>query len=392
MSDETILSGNDEMLAAGSWVPAQGLAKDEGFRNVSAIWYPKTQSFEEGLELVAQQKANREDITFDVRRAAFDVTDKGITVDIDGRAFTPTDWAARQLCNWLKVPQTMWVHYKGGDSQDLELLADAFANGRRKYDTEKKLLFRTYKDGTLRGVMSDSYSIVDNDWYLETLQKFVPGGRLSHFRFSDADNFYGNILIPDTIRSESDSDYGGMLNCGNSAVGKRTVWQTPAIFRFICMNGCVWGAKKGIELRRRHRGIDLTEFTEAIRANIEKQIPLTTTKMSDLMQTRDMACVAPIVNIFAAIAKANNIRAEVLNKTAETWLGNDVGREKNAFGVWDAITRTGQMFDADTWESMDEIGGNILMGGQMGWDRLNAQAALFTDTDIKKVFGNTVAA
>lgn len=389
-SDDVVkLTGNDEMLGAGSWVfETQGVATEQGFRNVSCLWYPKTLAFEAGLEIVGKQKAMRDDITFDIRNVTCAANDDGVTFTVDGRPFKATDWAARQFCNWSGVPQTMWVHYSKGENQDLELLATAFTRGiERKYDTEKKLLFRTYKDGTLRGVMSDSYSIVDNDWYLETLQKFIPGGRLSHFHFSDADNFYGNVLIPDTIREESDSEYGGMLNCGNSAVGKRSVWQTPSIFRAICMNGCVWGAKNGIELRRRHRGIDLKEFEQAIRVNIDKQIPLLTTKTGEFLNMRQSVCSAPIVNIFAILAKGNNINSADLNVIAETYV-KDTPREKNAFGVMDALTRAGQKLSADTWEKLDTMAGNILNGGPDGWQVLNSKAKLLTEKEITKAYGN----
>lgn len=390
--DLVVLTGNDDMKSQGSWVfSTQGVATEQGFRNVSQLWYPKTLAFAEGLEIVGKQKAMRNDITTDVRGIDFrveTVNDRPIfRLVVGSDVFTPTDWAARQLCNWLDVPQTMWVHYNGGDAQDLYLLCSAFLNGRNKYKDAKKLLFRTYKDGTLRGVMSDSYSIVDNDWYLETLQRFIPGGRLSHFHFSDADNFYGNILIPDTIRVETDSEYGGMLNCGNSAVGKRSVWQTPSIFRAICMNGCVWGAKDGIELRRRHRGIDLKEFADAIRHNIDKQIPLLTTKIGDMLTLHQAVCSAPIVNIFAMLAKGNNIGTADLNTIAETWL-KDTPMEKTAFGVVDALTRAGQKLSADMWEKLDTMAGAILNGREDGWHTLNAKAKLLTEKEIKKAYGN----
>jgi Domain of unknown function (DUF932) len=393
-----LLQGNDKMRAEGSWVfrtvdPNTGIVSGQGthadFRNVSAHWYPQTLSFEEGLEVVSNQKAAREDIMFDARHVVFEDDGQGkFCVRIGERSFYPTDWAARQLCNWFKVPQTLWVAYMGGETAiSLPVLLLAFITGRGMYETEKKLLFRTYNDGTLRGVMSDSYSIVDNDQFLEILQAFIPGGRLSHFTFSDADNFYGNIIIPDTIRSESDSDYGGMLACGNSAIGRRSASILASIFRAICMNGCVWGEKKGIELRRRHRGIDMVEFREAMRVNIETQIPLTTTKIPELLSTRQMKMTATVPQLFAMICKANGFTKEQLNTVAETWL-KETDHDKSAFSVYDAFTRAGQKFDADTYETCNIIGGSILNGGTDGWYKMNMKAQLLTEAEVVKAFGN----
>lgn len=390
----SILSGSDNLKAQGSFVKeSQGVA--DGFRNVSQHWLPKTLTFEQGFEALAKQKQGREDLMVDVRDVNFLANGNVLTVGLNGKEYKPTDWAARQLCNWFDVPQTMLVHYRdNGPAQDL--MCRAFRLGRDGYAADKKkeskkLLFRTYNDGTLRGVMSDSYSIVDNEWYMNVLQEFIPGGRLSHFHFGDADNFCGNVLVPDSIRSETDSDYGGMLNCGNSEIGKRKVFQRPSIFSAICMNGCIWGQQKGEILSKRHRGLILENLKEMIRLNIETQIPLLTTKVADFLNMRTWEATAPIVNIFAQISKAHNLSKEVTNKVGETWFGDAVGRAKTAFGVQDALTRAGQLFDGDTWETCDEIAGGLLMGGYKGWETLNAKASLMTEKEAKAVFGNGVA-
>lgn len=392
-----LLQGNDKMKAEGSWVRrtvdlntgvVSGQGTHEDFSAVSAHWVSQTLSFDEGLQVVSNQKAARDDIMFNAQNVRFDDDGKGkFVVCVGDKQFNPTDWAARQLCNWFKIPQTLWVAYQSGDTAiDLDVLLCAFRKGILTHDKEKQLLFRTYNDGTLRGVMSDSYSIVDNDQFLEILKEFIPGGRLSHFNFSDADNFYGNIIIPDTIRSESDSDYGGMLACGNSAIGKRSASILASIFRAICMNGCVWGEKKGIELRRRHRGIDMVEFKEAMRVNIEKQIPLTTTKIPELLSTRQMKMTATVVQLFAMICKANGLTIEQTNTVAETYL-KDTEHDKSAFSVYDAFTRAGQKFDADTYEKCNAIGGAVLNGGTDGWYTMNMKAQLVTEKEVSKIFG-----
>ena len=153
------------------------------------------------------------------------------------------------------------------------------------------------------------------------------------------------------------------------------------------MNGCVWGEKKGIELRRRHRGIDLVEFREAVRVNIEKQIPLLTTKIPALLETRQMAMTATPIQLFTLICKSNGLTVEQTNTIAETWL-KLAGKEKNAFGVYDALTRAGQTFDRDTWEKCDAIGGAIINGGADGWYTMNMKAQLITEKEVSKAFGN----
>ncbi len=76
------------------------------------------------------------------------------------------------------------------------------------------------------------------------MRKLIPGGRLSHWR-GDADTLWGNVLIPDTIRQESDSDYGGMVSIGNSEIRERRITSRPSVFRAICFNGCIWDREAG---------------------------------------------------------------------------------------------------------------------------------------------------
>lgn len=383
----TAIVSAPEKKNEGRWVQEQqGTAEKEGFRNVSQYWLPKTLTFDEGRQQLANLAAEREDNLIDARSIGFDIGSYGINVVIEDRPFTPTESAARQLCKWMGVPETLWVHYAKGNAEEREVLQHAFEVGQRKeFSKEKQLLFRTYKDGTLRAVLSDSYSIVNCDWYLQTLEELLPGGRLSHFNFSSADTIFGNVLIPDTIRQEDDSDYGGMISISNSEIGQRTVSQTPSIFRAICMNGCIWGQTEGTMMRQRHRGINLSDLKAAIRDNVTKQIPLLTTRTDDLLATRMMKAEANMSHIFAAIAKANNLSGKPVVDMASEW--NQQSRERTLFGAIDAITRAAQSQDAATWNRMDILGGTLLNGGQKTWDNYNAIGKSMTDKEMQKVFG-----
>lgn len=386
---ETKLVGDASTLLEGSFVfTQQGVAAEQGFRNVSKDWYPKTKSFEEGLEQLEQDISARRDIKFDMKQLGFNLDSNGLSVQIGDEKFTPTDWAARQVCNWLDVPQTLWTRYATGKPGDLEVLKHAFENGRNQVEESKTMTFRTYQDGTLRAMMSEGYSIVDNRWYLETLQQCIPGGRLSHFDKSDADNIFGNILIPDTIREEDDSDYGGMLSVGNSEIGQRLISQCPSIFRAICQNGMIHGATKGIEMRKRHRGLELNLLAASIAQNIQKQIPLLGDGIKRLLETRANLTTVAMSNIFAAVAKVHKMSNGVIQESAKQWLQNS--KEKSLFGVIDGITRAGQKFAPDVWVSCDEIGGKLIESGSSGWDAIQAISKTITTKDVESLFGVSV--
>lgn len=378
-----VLEGNDHLKSQGSWVRNdQGVHQE--FSAVSKTWIENgTITIEEGLERIDDEARHRRDILIDAKSAKILTDEHGLFLEIDGANYRPNDWSGKQLCSKLATPQTLFTQYS--KPFDSHVLAYALSHGQKGID--KQLLFRCYDDGTLRGVLSDSYSIVENRWYLELLAELIPGARLSHFEFSSADTIIGNVLIPDSCRVESDSDYGGMLAISNSEIGERIISQTPSIFRAICQNGCIWGERAGIEIRRRHRGIDLAELRQQLTLNIQAQIPLVSSGIDRLLASHSSKLTAGVVQAIAFLATQHNLGSNVAEEIASQWLKQS--KEKSAFGLTDAITRAGQLFGRDVWRQCDEIGGQVVNMAYNGksWEAFDSRAKLLTNEEVNKVFG-----
>jgi hypothetical protein len=398
MSENIPLVGTGKM---GDFVHAnQTMAAQQDFGKVSKLWFDKTSSYEDGLAAIENQVAEREDITGELKEAVIGVDNGGrIAVSVDGRSFLPTVHAIMQLATWLDIPHTMvnWftkprVNQNGTvkiarDLQDTEYLVRGLRMGQRHVEAGKKFLFRAYKDGTLRAVLSDIYGIIDNRWYIETLKALIPGGRMSHWR-GDADTIYGNVLIPDTIREDKDSDYGGMISLGNCEIGIRRLEQYPSVFRAICMNGCIWDQTKGNIITQVHRGeIDLVDLRERIMLNVNKQIPLLQSGVDRFLAMRDRPIDAecPLSNLFAAIAKDNGFSNAQVNEVAEQFLQNEK-TDRNAFGVVNAITRAGQKFSNANWLDFDMVAGNLMNMSDTQWGGLVSRAKSLDEKVVAKMF------
>lgn len=403
------LTGNDTTLKAGDFVlGGQELASKEGFRNVAKIWYKQTMSYEQGLELIEQGKAVTEDIMATVTEMLPSVSNDGKFVFRyrDGREFVPTDHAVTQVALWantgtwyaqslLRNPSDNKERelYKR-DRGDLATLAVILQNGLRngRVDPAKKFLWRTRKDGSLRAMLTERYAIVDNRWFLEVLRSNMPGGRLSHWR-GDSDTVWGNVLIPDTIREEKDSDYGGMLSIGNSEIGERRVSSMPSIFRAICMNGCIWGQTKGEGIRQVHRGkIDLTKLAYEIKENLNKQIPLLPQGIDAMLNLRTYAwdgCSAK--PIFAQVANDYGfskkqafglLLAYIEEREITPELANTL------FGVTNSVTRAGQKFSNTDWVKFDEIGGRLARLKKDEFSNLVSKAKLLKEKEVDEAFAS----
>ncbi len=403
------LVGDESKKKEGTFVlQGQELATDKGFRNVSHIWYDKTMTYEQGLEEIERGRAITEDIQATVSEMRPAVDKKGNFAFYHAssdRYFVPTPHAITQVGNWadcgtwfaehMLQPITIGTGKKATilprDNQDADVLSRVLANGFRRLDQTKKFLWRTRKDGSLRAMLTERFAIIDNRWFIEKLREFIPGGRLSHWK-GDSDSIYGNVLIPDTIRAESDSEYGGMLSIGNSEIGVRRVSSLPSIFRAICMNGCIWGATKGKGIKQVHRGkIDLFSLALEIQTNLNQQIPLLPVGIERFLGMRSMGwdgCDAKCV--IAAVAKDYKLSKKqastvMTGYVRETNITPDYAR--TLFNVVNGITRAAQEQQSPAdWVAMDSIGGELSEYTQDDFKRLTNRAKSMSVKDVEEVF------
>ena len=393
-------------------IASQGAS--QGFKCVSRLWYPKTIALSEGIDKLLDGAKDRDDILCPVKHMGMGLNEHGqfVLEYVDGREFSPTPHAFRQLATWCNVPHTFVnmmtqpivaqngkVKYDR-DVKDAETLLTVFKNGYRRIEPDKEFRFRTYADGTLRAVLSDRYAIINNVWYLETLAELFKeiGGdepRLSHWK-GDADTLYGNMLLPDTCREEDDSDYGGMISMSNCEIGIRRLSQCPSVFRAICMNGCIWDQESGEKISKVHRGeIDLKELRIDIAANINDQIPLLAEGVARFLALKDKVVEKDVKlsNVFAMIAYentmsfgANGQAANMIKQFTEHEADN-----RNLFGIVNAITRAGQAYDNVDWIRFDTIAGKLMNMSDDSWDNLQARAKAIDPKTYNKVYGIVAA-
>jgi hypothetical protein len=257
---------------------------------------------------------------------------------------------------------------------------------------DRELMFRMWTDdNTIRSVHSKKYARIDSRWFVEKLKDMIPGGMLSHWR-GDRDNIYGNILIPDTIREEDDSDYGGMMSVGNSEIGMRRLSATPSVFRSICMNGCIWDQEVGHTLQVRHIGdIDLHDLAARLRDNLQAQIPLMDNNITRMLSTRERGVEGiDMKGIFAAVSKEfSTTKSENTGILKAYSVENEIlsGNANNAFGITQAMTRYGQDLDNDGWVRFDELGGRMVTLTDAKWSAIVSRARAYTTADIEKQLG-----
>lgn len=387
--------------------------KTESHKHVAKVWQDQCMTFDQGLEQCSRDQAKIQDIRGNLNqwRPAVNADGKLVLVySLTGQEFIPTAKALKDFAvggftsEWFlkdltedkakTTEENSEVRFKR-DKRDAELLVHTlqvtlFAADR--VDQNKERLFRTWTDGTFRAMLSDRYTIVNNQWYLETLSRLIPGGLLSHWR-GDADTIFGNVLIPDTIRKESDSEYGGMLSIGNSEIGLRRLMSLPSVFRAICMNGCIWEQQKGKAVNRVHRGeVKFDDLATEIASNLQHQIPLLSGGIDRLLGTRALIMgKSHSTNVIAQFFKDNKLPKSFAPKfisalhVEKEILGADV---RSLFGLQAGLTRAGQLLDSETWVKYDTLAGNLMGLTHAKWDAMLKSADQLTPDDCEDLLGD----
>lgn len=259
-------------------------------------------------------------------------------------------------------------------------------------DRIEPFFLRTRK-GEVRAVFSAGYTPVNNDWCVDLLASEIPGGRFSHIRY-DGDTLTGMMLVPDAIRSvPGDSDYGSGVFFSNSEVGVRQFQTLPAVFRAICMNGCIWGRVDGTAVETRHRGVNLDVLAERVRESIRVQLHLAGEAIDDMLATRKIELGRSriaVLNLIDETAEAANLNREERRGWYDGWL--EEGGELTAFAVVQGLTRSVRFDEDPASASREALAGRLVSSTPEWWSRALARAAIGASAEsLVPIYGSDVS-
>lgn len=393
----------------------QDMAKEEGFKNVSRLWQKKCLTFDEAYDKLEIHKKNNRDLyvypyqfkaTVDEERGTVgfiidDVDAPQHIYALHGMTFNNLGYYFKNSINaiqdWLSPVKLSAKREYVPDMDDLQLVAQLVQNSiqKRMNHDEKVLIRLNDESNTIRCIRSDQYVRIDNEWVLDQYKQLIPGGLVSHLR-GDSDSFLANVLIPDTLREEDDSDYGGMVSIGNCEIGSRALKWMEGLFRAICMNGNIWdhekGAKSTVTHKRKGGEIDLGAIRKAMEESLNTQIPLTNLRISQMMTAKNITYKGDSVEpIFAELSSRMKIQQSPIRKVLDAYheeTSETTGLDKTAFSFINAVTRGAQAqgISDSQYESLNEVSGLMLEWDASAWDNLFVGARRWTTEKINKLF------
>jgi hypothetical protein len=358
--------------ASGNWVNAIGLQSSASHRHVAKQWQAKCTPLADFIETVKSQSTNK----VDVIKPESEIRLKDVDTLIDG---TPlTDSGINSLRMFTDIPSSMINFLKEREyNDDLVKFVNADLD-RRETDWNNKgkekrsfnVRIRHDDDGNdvIRAIVSERYGVIDNNEAMEMVANALPSlnDALASHLFNDGDDIYGNILLPDYMKSEPDSDYGVGIAFKNSEIRNSTFKISPFLFRAICLNGMIWGRMNSeINVNQRHMGkIDLGD----LQLQVTQAIKVALTQGNDMLTLLGYAKQVKVKNpvaVIAQLARDEKMTIEQGKLWHKGYLDSlherhgDV-HEKSAFGIINGLTRSAQDYTGATREEMETLASKIL--------------------------------
>ena len=358
--------------ANGNWVNSIGLQSTASHRHVAKVWQDKCTPLADFIETVKAQSTHKVDVV----KPESEIRLKDVDTLVDG---TPlTDSGMNSLRVFADMPSSIVSFLKEREyNDDLVKYMNAELDRREvqwnnKGKEKRSFNVRIRHDGegndVVRAIVSERYGVIDNDQAMEMIANSLPSltdAMASHIS-NDGDDIFGNILLPDHMKSEPDSDYGVGIAFKNSEIRNSTFRISPFLFRAICLNGMIWGRQNSeITVNQKHLGtIDLVELQNQVKVAIQVAL----TQGNDMLTLMGYAKQVKVENPLATIAmltrdnKMTTAQGKLWHKGYLDSLHEVKGdiHEKTAFGIINGLTRSAQDYNGATREQMETTASLIL--------------------------------
>lgn len=361
--------------ANGNWVNAIGLQSTASHRHVAKIWQDQCIALPEFIKTVETLAESKRDI----EKPESEIRLKDMETLVDGTKISSSGINNLRMFNGMPSTMVSYMEERGYHDELVRFMNDALYQREQEWKHKGKeprdfrCRLRTNEAGEeyIRAVVSERYGVIDNVQVMDILRNSLPSNideALASHIDHDGDDMFGNILLPDYMKSEPDSDYGVGIAFKNSEIRNAAFSVSPFLFRAICLNGMIWGRSNSeIKINQRHMGnIDMVELQEQVR----HAIAVALTQGNDLLTLMGHSKKVKVNNVLPTIVQlARDSQDNFTIEQTKAWhkgyldslheRNGDV-HENSAFGVVNGLTRAAQNYSGQTREKMEKYASFIL--------------------------------
>jgi len=388
----------------GTWFNAIGLESTQSHRHVAKKWQDKCSPFADFIETVKEQSKTK----FDYVKPESEVRLKDSETLTNGMGINKT--GLNCLRAFTDVPSSMVSFLEErGYGEDLTRFLNNDLDRREKDWSDggkdsREFRIRVLQDDngndTVRAVVSGRYGVIDNHEAMEMIANALPSlsDALASHISNDGDDIFGNVLLPDYMKSEPDSDYGVGIAFRNSEIKNSTFKVSPFLFRAICLNGMIWGRENSKnQINQKHLGnINRAELQEQVTNAVMEALSQGNDLLTLLGYSKQVKVERPL-KVIAQLSINEGLTIEQGRAWHKGYLEslNEASgdlHERSAFGVINGLTRSAQEYKGAMRENMETIASKILAPAidsdlqaiSKRWGRLSDNANQLKENIVQK--------
>lgn len=277
------------------------------------------------------------------------------------RSMSMTRHSLSQLCNKIGVP----IRYidKCIDSGRLDLAEENINSWVD--DFGKNLFIREYKD-SIRGVLSDRYSVLDTPYIMESINDVLDFDeyKIKGYYLSP-ERFHARIVQREMMNINGEDLFAG-IQIDSSDVGRSILVVKFMIWKQVCTNGLCLSQGGGVLFQQKHIGIDASEFRNGF-VNSLSNIPTLVEYSKDLIEEarrdgnkysmKNMS-EQQIQDFIERVKMKTKLSDEGVNKVIQ-FMTDKYGFSK--WGYVNSLTEVAQDYTLERRLEIEKIAGDVLL-------------------------------
>ena len=304
---------------------------------------------------------------------------------------TPTPWAVSQMCRRLGIPTAyfrrcptdlqdaqfnLWARHhdrfetNGFDDYNTSSTRNGVnrnptgRNGSQSGSSHERWLLRVKHD-SVRGVLSDRYTRLDNEPFLDCLQPLLPS-RLQVKWFALTGESLHLRLIDPTLAREVLPDDRIMvgLHLANSEVGKRSVTVDAIVWRLVCQNGLVRLVKGKSLLQQRHIFVSQSNFKRDLERAMGEALTTAAGLLEKLAQSTTEH-LDDVETLIEKIGERHNLSEAFQERIKNALLLENRGQQETLYGFTNALTQAAQTLPPDERYGLEVLAGEVMERGTL---------------------------
>lgn len=287
-----------------------------------------------------------------------------------------TPWATMQMCQRLGIPTAYYRKCPPDlrDAQANHWLQHGHrktngkvsgSNGHSNPSKRERWLLRA-KGHTLRGVLSEHYTPMDDTQLLDSLRPILNGHyQVDWFGLSD-ESLHLRVVDPRLTQEVlKDDALSAGVHISNSEVGARSVVVDALVWRLVCSNGLIRLVKGKSLLRQRHIHISTPRFEVALEEAVAQAVQTS----HEFVQGMKAATKQPVPDIEKALEKLGirfGLPQSVQDAAKESILSERSDQQHTVYGLVNGLTRAAQALPDEERYSLEVLAGQLVESGLHG--------------------------